>query len=218
MIVHRLDTCVVNREDNRLAEEPLKTAKVYGRGIVGIVVAGGIGLTCVPTASADPVAPVPGPVAPPASVENAPAAADVPAPGPAVQPLGGVADPGSPAVEACSAFANALDSSSTYYGDFADTIEGTARPDYGDREVSTTNVSGRTALRAAAASAMNAAGTPGLSPDIANPMRTWSLGATKLLLKMGLRTGGQSLNDTATSLNNEAANVQMACAAAGTHA
>ncbi|CQD24371.1 hypothetical protein BN970_06403 [Mycolicibacterium conceptionense] len=49
-------------------------------------------------------------------------------------------------------------------------------------------------------------------------MRSWSFGATKLLLKMGLRSGGQSLNDTATQLNNDATNAQMACAAAGTHA
>ncbi len=141
-----------------------------------------------------------------------------PAASPEPVPVASTDDPGVPAVTACSTFANALDSASTFYGDFADSIEGVERPDYGDPTISTTNTSGRTALREAAASAMNAAGTPGLSPDIANPMRSWSFGATKLLLKMGLRTGGQSLNDTATQLNNDATNAQMACAAAGTHA
>ena len=42
--------------------------------------------------------------------------------------------------------------------------------------------------------------------------------ATKLVLLMGLRGGGDSLNSTATDLNNDARNVQMACALAGTPA
>ena len=65
---------------------------------------------------------------------------------------------------------------------------------------------------------MDAANTPGLQPDISDPMRVWSLGATKLLVKMGLRIPGDSLNSTATEMNNQAEKVQMACAAAGTHA
>ena len=65
---------------------------------------------------------------------------------------------------------------------------------------------------------MKAANTPGLSPDIAQPMRIWSFGATKLLVKMGLRMPGDGLNSTATEMNNQATKVQEACAAAGTHA
>ena len=65
---------------------------------------------------------------------------------------------------------------------------------------------------------MQTAGTPGLDPSIADPMRMWSLGASKLLVKMGLRIPGDSLNSTANEMNNQAELVQQACAAAGTHA
>src|SRR6185369_12198505 len=77
---------------------------------------------------------------------------------------------------------------------------------------------GRTALRQSAAVAMEAAQTPGLDPSIADPMRIWSLGASKLLVKMGLRIPGDSLNSTATEMNAQAEQVQQACANAGTHA
>jgi hypothetical protein len=120
-----------------------------------------------------------------------------------------------PAVEACGTFAQVLDGSSQYYGDFADSFEGS---DYSDPAVDSSNVTGRTALRQAAATAMQAAQIPGLDPAIANPMRIWSLGASKLLVKMGLRIPGDSLNSTATEMNNQAEQVQQACAAAGTHA
>ena len=120
-----------------------------------------------------------------------------------------------PAVAACGAFAQVLDDSSNYYGDFADSFEGS---DYADPAVDSSNVTGRTALRQAAAVAMQTAGTPGLDPSIANPMRIWSLGASKLLVKMGLRIPGDSLNSTANEMNNQAEQVQQACAAAGTHA
>ncbi|OBI75674.1 hypothetical protein A5663_00360 [Mycobacterium sp. E740] len=123
------------------------------------------------------------------------------------------ADPA--AVAACSQFATVLDGSSSYYGEFADSFEGSS---YADPAVRTTNVTGRTALRESAALAMKAADTPGLSPDIASPMRLWSLGATKLLMKMGLRMSGDDLNRTASEMNNEATKAQEACAAAGTHA
>lgn len=192
---------------------------MYERGIASLLIAFSIGFGAMPTALAEPGAEAgaPGPAAP--GVPELPAVAPgAPVAGPVQVPVASTDDAGVPAVTACSTFADALDSASTFYGDFADSIEGVERPDYGDPTISTTNTSGRTALREAASSAMNAAGTPGLSPDIANPMRSWSFGATKLLLKMGLRTGGQSLNDTATQLNTDANNAQMACAAAGTHA
>ena len=100
-------------------------------------------------------------------------------------------------------------------GDFADSLEGSG---YADPAVSDSNVVGRTALRQAAAVAMTAAGAPGLQPEIADPMRTWSVDATKLLVKMGLRIPGESLNTTATEMNDDATRAQEACAAAGTHA
>lgn len=146
---------------------------------------------------------------------------DPAAPGPAAQvaqaQVGAVtsatADPA--AVAACGQFAQVLDGSAQYYGDFADSLEGS---DYNDPAVASSNTTGRTALRQAAGTAMDAANTPGLPGDIADPMRTWSLGATKLLVKMGLRIPGDGLNNTATEMNNEATKVQEACAAAGTHA
>jgi hypothetical protein len=120
-----------------------------------------------------------------------------------------------PAVQACGQFAQILDDSSDYYGDFADSFEGS---DYNDPAVATSNATGRTALRQAAAAAMTASQTPGLDPSIGDPMRVWSLGATKLMLEMGLRIPGDILNSTATEMNNDAVRVQQACAAAGTHA
>ena len=137
-------------------------------------------------------------------------------PGPvqvAAVPTSDDADPA--AVTACGAFAEALDGTSVYYADFADAIEGS---DYADPAVGDSNIVGRTALRQAAGVSMTAAGTPGLQPDIADPMRTWSFDATKLLVKMGLRIPGDSLNTTATEMNDDATKAQEACAAAGTHA
>jgi hypothetical protein len=137
-------------------------------------------------------------------------------PGPvqvATVPTSDDADPA--AVTACGVFAEALDGTSNYYGDFADAIEGS---DYADPAVGDSNVVGRTALRQAAAVAMSAANTPGLQPQIADPMRTWSVDAAKLLVKMGLRIPGDSLNTTATEMNDVASTAQEACAAAGTHA
>ena len=162
------------------------------------VVAFGIGLAVTPAAMADDLdsdASSPGPV----QVAPAPEGAEVT----------------DAAAQACGTFAQALDGSSNYYGEFADSFEGS---DYADPAVDSSNEVGRTALRQAAAVSMQAAQTPGLDPAIADPMRIWSLGATKLLVKMGLRIPGDSLNGTATEMNNTAEKVQMACAAAGTHA
>ena len=49
-------------------------------------------------------------------------------------------------------------------------------------------------------------------------MRRWSVDATKLLIKMGLRGGQDTLNVTVDELNNDAEAAQQGCAAAGTHA
>lgn len=142
---------------------------------------------------------------------------DDPAPDPGVQmnaaPTSDDAQPA--AVTACSNFAQALDGAAEYYGSFSDSFEGS---DYSDPAVQSSNEVGRTALRQAAGVAMDAAGTPGLDPSIGDPMRSWSVDATKLLLKMGLHIPGDSLNTTATEMNTDATRAQEACAAAGTHA
>jgi hypothetical protein len=172
----------------------LKSSHVLAASFVAL----GVGLAGVPTASADDVGTDPssdGPVV--------------------VTPV----DPSDTATDvsamACGTFAEALDGSSNYYGEFADSFEGS---DYSDPAVDSSNSVGRTALRQSAGVVMDAANTPGLDPSISDPMRVWSLGATKLLLKMGLRIPGDSLNSTATEMNNQAEKVQQACAAAGTHA
>jgi hypothetical protein len=179
-------------------EETLKSSNVCERTLVASAIALGIGLTVVPTASADDIG------------------TDGSSPAPVVvtpaDPSDSVTDA---AATACGTFARVLDDSSSYYGDFADSFEGS---DYSDPAVDSSNSVGRTALRQSAAVAMSAAQTPGLDPAIADPMRVWSLGASKLLVKMGLRIPGDSLNSTATEMNNQAEMVQQACAAAGTHA
>ncbi|WP_185975879.1 hypothetical protein [Mycolicibacterium sp. 018/SC-01/001] len=149
------------------------------------------------------------------------------------QPADAIADPGAPAIQvaapgsdgadpaavaACSQFAQVLDSTASYYGDFADSLDAFAAVDYSDPAVESSNVLGRTALRQGAAGAMSAANTPGVPPAVADPMRQWSVDATKLLIKMGLRGGRDTLNVTADELNNDAVAAQQACAAAGTHA
>lgn len=144
-----------------------------------------------------------------------------------------MADPGAPpvqvaapgtdgadpaAVAACSQFADVLDSTALHYGDFADSLDGFAAENYSDPAVESSNILGRTALRQGAAVAMSAANTPGVPPAVAAPMRQWSVDATKLLIKMGLRGGRDTLNTTADELNNDAVAAQHACADAGTHA
>jgi hypothetical protein len=175
---------------------------VVGRTIVAASVMAGVGLAIVPSAAADPDDTVQNP--------------GLPGPVTVAGPTADNADPA--AVTACSQFADALDASSTYYGDFADALETYAQPDYQDPATVSSNTVGRTALRQSAGEAMDAANTPGLGPDIADPMRSWSFGATKLLIKMGLRGGGESLNSTANDMNSDATKAQEACAAAGTHA
>jgi hypothetical protein len=184
----------------------LRSSHPYRRRLAVSVLAVGLGIALAPSAAADPGDPYPGPGNEDTSGGDT-----------TTIPVDS-ADDSSPAVTACHQFGDALDTAAQYYGDFADTIEGQAQPDYGDPTVDSTNATGRTALRQAASDAMSAAGTPGLTPDISDPMRAWSFGATKLLLKMGLHTSGATMNDTATAMNDAAGNAQMACANAGTHA
>ena len=173
----------------------MKPSQLCKRTSAAALITIGIGSWSVPLASADDIAPPPDPV------QVAPA------------PTSDNADPA--AVAACAQFAEVLDGSSSYYGDFQDSFEGS---NYNDAAVASSNTLGRTALRESAAMAMSAANTPGLRPDIADPMRVWSLGATKLLVRMGLHMSNDGMNNTATEMNNQATRAQEACAAAGTHA
>jgi hypothetical protein len=109
------------------------------------------------------------------------------------------ADPA--AVAACSQFAAALDNAADGYGAFADDLENN------DPYIGQTNQTGRTSLRNSAQVAMDA-----------NPMRSWSVGAAKLFVKMGIGMTGSTLDSTATEVNTNAEAVQRGCAAAGTHA
>ena len=169
---------------------------MWERAVAASTISLGLGFACLPIAFADD---------------------DIAPPNPAVQvdavPMSD--DAQAPAVIACGNFAQALDGAAQYYGEFSDSFEGS---DYNDPAVQSSNEVGRTALRQAAGVATESANTPGLDPGISAPMRAWSADATKLLLKMALRIPGDSLNATATEMNNDATNAQEACAAAGTHA
>lgn len=180
----------------------MRSWHVGERALATALIAYAIGLAVVPTAAADP---------------NDAVQAETPAPGPAAgdAPISGDVNPA--AAEACSQFAVALDVAAVNYSDFADAISGEDWS-YADQNVASTNVTGRTALRQAAAAARTAAATPGLQSEVAAPMRGWSLGATKLLLIMGLHGSGDRVDAAATGLNNHTSNVQLACAAAGTTA
>ncbi len=179
----------------------MTTVHRVGRALAAGCVSTVTALLLVPHAGAQPVDAVADPSAPPVQVAT---------------PGNDNADPA--AVAACGQFAEVLDSTATYYGDFADSLEAFAAVDYSDPAVESSNVIGRTALRQGAGLAMAAANTPGVSPAVADPMRQWSVDATKLLIKMGLRNGRDSLNSTADELNNDALAAQQACADAGTHA
>jgi hypothetical protein len=105
------------------------------------------------------------------------------------------------------------------YSDFANAIAlGEVNPDYADPVVRTSGASGRAGLTEAVRTALSAARTPGLQPEIAASMRTWSVGATKLLVLMGLRADVDQFNDAATRLNDDTESAQTACAEAGTRA
>lgn len=197
----------------------MRSTPATGRRLAtALLVAGGalaITLATAPAGFAEPDAQPPANTAPgPAadSSQPAPLAADPNQPAPA--PDGGAP---APSEIACKSFSQALNFAAANYEDFAYDSAGTGNAiNYADPNVQNSNVTGRTALRQAAGTAMDAANTPGLQPDISAPMRSWSLRATKLLLVMGLRGGGDRLNTTATNMNEDARAVQMTCAAAGT--
>ncbi len=168
-------------------------------------------LACASPSLADPTGPAPGPVDPapsvdPASVENQPAAEPLAAPGPSGNPVG----------DACKLFNAALSVAAINYEDFAYATAGNGNyVDYKNPDVGRTNVIGRTALRQAAAAALSASQTAGLPPEVSDPMRSWSLHATKLLLVMGLHGGGDTLNSSVAELNVIGHDGQMACVTKG---
>ena len=129
------------------------------------------------------------------------------------------ADAAPEAVAACRQFARALDLAAASYAEFANVLAiGEAIPNYADPILAANNTYGRAGLREAASIALNASRTPGLSPAIAAPMRSWSMGAMKLMLLMGLRADVDRFNNAATELNTHTETTQMACAHAGTQA
>ena len=145
----------------------------------------------------------------PAPADPAPAAVDPPVDAPI--PPG--PDPGDPVSDACKQFTEALNVAATTYEEFAYASAGNGNVvNYQDPVVDRANQVGRVGLRVAAGAAMDASRTPGLPPEVADPMRSWSLDATKLMIIMGLRGGGDSLNSSANELNTDANNVQTACA------
>lgn len=126
-----------------------------------------------------------------------------------------IADSGDPVAVACNGFAAALALAAANYEEFAyATAGGGDYVNYGDANVQRSNVIGRAALKESAAAALRSSGVTGLPADIAEPMRAWSLHATKLLVIMGVHGGGDSLNNAATQLNSDADRAQIACAAA----
>ena len=186
----------------------MRSSHVCGRALATSLIAFGIGLAVVPTASADPT-----------DGDQNPAPNPIPG-APAPTRFTGITTDETPAAaDACKQFSAAMNYAATNYEDFAYATAGQGNVvNYGDPTVSNSNIVGRTALREAAAAALKASTTPGLQPELSGPMQLWSLNAAKLLLTMGVGGGGDALNTAATDLNTESHDVQMACAAAGTRA
>ena len=196
----------------------MRSSHGCGRALATSLIAFGVGLAVVPTASADPGDPAQTDAPAPAPAASAPPQA-APAASAPTQAAPASNSPDPAAADACKQFAAALNFASANYEDFAyDSAGGGDVVNYENPTVANDNVVGRTALRQAAGAAMTASTTPGLQPDISAPMQAWSLQATKLLVVMGLRGGGDTLNSTATEMNTDARNAQRACAQAGTHA
>ena len=171
----------------------MRSSQVCGRALRASIIGVGLSLALVTPAAADP----------------ADAQAGAPA-GP---------DDGAGVVEACKNFGAAINYAATNYEDFAYATAGNGNVvNYQDPSVQSSNAIGRTALREAASVAMSASTTAGVPPDVSAPMRAWSLHATKLLVIMGVRGGGDSLNSTANDMNTDAHNAQLACAANGARA
>ena len=189
----------------------MRSFQVRGQTVAAALVAFGVGMVVSPTAFADPAGP--DQPQPPAPVDGTlPDAAGAPGavpdaaavPGVTVGPTGATqgTDPGAspllnsgdPTKDACDLFNRAVN--------------------YADETVTNANIAGRTALKQAAGAALNASGIPGAAPEATAPMRSWSLSAAKMVLVMGVRGGGDTLNSTATDMNQTAHEAQVACAVA----
>lgn len=134
-------------------------------------------------------------------------------PGPAVDASPVVSQNGNPIADACARFDQVITIAALNYEDFAYATAGNGNQvDYSDPEVGRSNILGRNALRGAAAAALGTSRMPGLPPEVSDPMQAWSVHAAKLVVIMGLRRGGDSLNAAATQLNVDADNALMACA------
>ncbi|NTY63891.1 hypothetical protein [Mycolicibacterium sphagni] len=195
----------------------MRTSLLCGRALTAAVLASGLALGASQVAAADPdsqtVAPGPAPGPIPANAAPAAPPLDVPPPDAGPPPDQGAYEA---VLTACKQFGVALDYAANNYEDFAyNTAGGGNSVNYQDPNVANSNVIGRTALREAASTALDAANTPGLPGDIADPMRSWSFRAAKLLIIMGVRGGGDSLNQTASDMNTDAKNAQMGCALNG---
>ena len=184
----------------------MTTPHTSGRALIALLIAGGIGLALAPAALAEPD--------PTGSEDPDAAGTVVQLPGTNSVPMAN--DAPEAIASSCKAYSVALNYAAANYEDFAyNTAGGGNSVNYGDGSVTSANSTGRTALRQAASMAMSASTTPGLPPDISTPMQAWSLRAAKLVLVMGLHGGGDVLNDTATDMNTNAHDVQLACAKAG---
>jgi hypothetical protein len=231
VICLRIPIQTASQTERTIWKETMKSFHVFGRTVVTAVIAFGVGTAVCPAAYADPVGtdqplppgPVPGATPEAAVAPAAPDAAAAPGGplGPTGAPQGAVPDAtplqssGDPTRDACDLFNKSVNYAAINYEDFADFSAGSGNfVNYDDQTVGNANTAGRTALKQAAAAALSASGTPGLPPEVSTPMRTWSLNAAKLVLVMGVRGGGDTLNSTATDMNTSAHEAQIACALA----
>lgn len=168
-------------------------------------------LSVSPTAAADPGDAVLGDALAP--VADQPVADQ-----PVAAPVSTDEPTGDPVTDACKQFALAAGLAASNYEDFAYASAGHGDfVDYQDPSVERTSLVGRAALRTAAGTVLDASRTPGLPPEVSDPMQSWSLHATKLIFIMGLRGGGDSLNGAVTQLNTDYSDAQKACAVAMAH-
>jgi len=170
-------------------------------------------IASIHAASADPVEPVP--VDSATTDGGQPLSGPLPGPADSVVPADSL-PPDDSVATACKQFIVALNVASSNYEDFAYASAGGGNfVDYQDPNVARTGLIARTALRESAAVALKSAQTPSLPQDASDPMRSWSLRATKLSLILSLRGGGDSMNATVADMNADGQDAQIACARAG---
>lgn len=168
----------------------------------------------VPPTPVPAAGPLPGPAPDPADPDALAAAPADPA-DPQVDALPPLPGTGDPVKDACDQFFQAGNLAATTYEDFADASEGSSNTvNYGDPEVQRTSLISRAALRTAAGAALDAANVPGLPPEVSDPMRSWSVHATKLIFVVGLHAGRETMNNAVNQVNVDYANAQHACAMA----